>query len=93
MCTSGTLEECPNPPNTDVVFTACNYPTLSGSLLIDGTLTYTPTGDWPSGVRMVEVMGTSFGNSQYTIMLDGTSSVTIFFEDLDSGTQATCDGD
>ena len=87
----GTLMRCPDGDNFDFQFDQCAS-TIAGiaSGLIDGTLTYTPTDEWPSGAIVAEINATQLGNNRYALQLDGTTSALVDVTDLDSGFTASC---
>jgi len=97
---SGTVEECTTGgSDIDVVFDACaaDVPAIPGvipepfSFEITGTLTYSPLGVWPMGIR--DLIYTPQGeNWAYRMTFDGTEFVEVGVEDLIDGTQAICDG-
>jgi hypothetical protein len=91
-CTDGgTLMRCPDGDNFDFQFDQCAS-TLAGlaSGLIDGTLTYTPTDEWPSGDIVAEINATQLGNNRYELLLDGTINAMVDVTQLDNGFMASC---
>jgi hypothetical protein len=91
---SGTVEQCPTGgTDVNVNFLDCvaDLPQVPITIAIDGTLTYSPSQEWPSGTRDI-IATTETEDWAYDLTFDRTEIVQVQAHDLIQLTTANCLG-